>query len=329
MKKSFIKIVSVFAFLGLFVASCKSDKNEFDASGVFEANETIISAESSGKILNLGIEEGSTLQAGQAIGTIDCLNLGLQKAQVQASIDALSDKQNNASPQTSILEEQLKSQQAQVATQKEQIRVLEKERIRLQNLVNAEAIPTKQLDDLTGQMSILQKQILATETQASVLRQQINSQKEQVSIQNRGILSERKPLQERIAQIDDQLKRCTIINPVAGTVMVKYAETNEITNMGKPLYKIAKLDTLTLRAYITGDQLSKIKLNQTVKILVDNGKQDYKELAGNIAWISSKSEFTPKTIQTKDERANLVYATKVKVKNDGFLKIGMYGELKF
>ena len=310
------------------MASCKSGDQAFDASGVFEANEVVISSEATGRILKLDIAEGSILAAGQNIGSIDCANLGLQKAQVEASIDALGQKQNDASPQTQILREQLLTQQAQVATQKEQLRVLEKERVRLQNLVKAEAIPTKQLDDLEGQIDILKKQMATTETQAAVLRQQIKSQEQQVAIQNRGILSERKPLQERVAQIDDQLKRCFIINPQAGTVLVKYAELNEVTAMGKPLYKIADLSTLTLRAYISGDQLGKVKLNQQVKVFVDNGKEDYKEMAGTIESIATKAEFTPKTIQTKDERANLVYAIKIKVKNDGFLKIGMYGEVK-
>lgn len=208
------------------------------------------------------------------------------------------------------------------------MRLLERERKRVDNLVKAEAVPSKQLDDVEGQIDILKKQIETTESQLTVFNQQIKSQIQQVSIQNRGVLSERKPLQERIAQMDDQLRRCNITNPFEGTVLVKYAAADEITAMGKPLYKIADLSTLTLRAYITGDQLAKVKLNQVVKVFVDNGKDDYKEVNGTVTWISGKAEFTPKTIQTKDERANLVYATKIKVKNDGYLKIGMYGEVK-
>ena len=266
--------------------------------------------------------------AGQQVGTIDCQNLGLQKAQVEASMDALAQKQNDAGPQTQILKEQLISQNAQIATQREQLRVMDKERARLQNLVKAEAIPSKQLDDVIGQMDILKKQIAAMEAQTAVVKQQIKSQEQQVGIQNRGILSEKKPLQERIAQIQDQMNRCTITNPINGTVLTKYAETNEVTGMGKPLYKIADLSAMVLRAYISGDQLSKFKTGQTVKVFIDNGKEEYKELSGVVEWIATKAEFTPKTIQTKDERANLVYATKIKVKNDGFLKIGMYGEVK-
>lgn len=315
-------------FLLISLAACKGGDQEFDASGVFEANEVVISSEAVGKILRFEIEEGSSLKAGQVIGSVDCKNLSLQKAQIEASINALGQKINDAAPQTQILREQLNSQQRQIATQREQLRILEHERKRLSNLVKAEAAPAKQLDDVEGQIDILKKQIETTESQVAVINQQIKSQQQQISIQNRGVLSERKPLQERIAQFDDQLQRCNITNPIEGTVLVKYATTNEMTATGKPLYKIANLSTLTLRAYITGDQLSKVKLNQPVKVFVDNGKDDYKEVSGTVTWIASKAEFTPKTIQTKDERANLVYATKIKVKNDGYLKIGMYGEVK-
>lgn len=323
MKRSYFSL-----FLLISLAACKDGDQEFDASGVFEADEVVISSEAVGKILRFEIEEGSSLKAGQVIGSVDCKNLSLQKAQVEASIDALGQKTNDAAPQTQILREQLTTQQRQIATQREQLRILERERKRLDNLVKAEAVPAKQLDDVEGQIDILKKQIETTESQLAVVTQQIKSQQQQVSIQNRGVLSERKPLEERIAQFDDQLQRCNITNPMEGTVLVKYAAADEMTATGKPLYKIANLSTLTLRAYITGDQLSKVKLNQSVKVFVDNGKDDYKEVSGTVIWIASKAEFTPKTIQTKDERANLVYATKIKVKNDGYLKIGMYGEVK-
>ena len=317
-----------FFLLLLALAACQGNEQDFDASGVFEADEVVISSESIGRILRLEVEEGSELKAGQVIGSVDCKNLSLQKAQIEASIDALSQKTNDASPQTQILREQLNTQQRQIATQREQMRILDREHKRLQNLVKAEAVPSKQLDDIEGQIEVLKKQIETTESQVAVLQQQIKSQQQQVSIQNRGVLSEKKPLEERVAQVDDQLQRCNITNPLDGTVLVKYATADEMTATGKPLYKIANLSTLILRAYITGDQLSSIKLNQPVKVFVDNGKDSYKEISGTVTWIASKAEFTPKTIQTKDERSNLVYATKIKVKNDGYLKIGMYGEVK-
>ncbi|MEZ4903783.1 MAG: efflux RND transporter periplasmic adaptor subunit [Spirosomataceae bacterium] len=324
-----MKPTTIFLLFLIGLAACSGGEQAFDASGVFEADEVIISSEAVGKILRFEVEEGSSLKAGQVIGSIDCNNLMLQKAQIAASMEALSQKTNDAGPQTQILREQLNAQQRQIATQREQLRLLENERKRIDNLVKAEAVPTKQLDDVAGQIAVLNKQIETTESQLNVLNQQIKSQQQQVSIQNRGVLSERKPLQERLAQMDDQLQRCTITNPIEGTVLVKYAAADEITAMGKPLYKIANLSTLTLRAYITGDQLGQVKLNQPVKVLIDNGEEAYKEMNGTVTWIASKAEFTPKTIQTKDERANLVYATKIKVKNDGFLKIGMYGEVKF
>lgn len=315
--------------LVLGISACKSSKDDFDATGVFEAEEVIVSAESNGKLINFNVSEGDNLKIGQEIGQIDCQNINLQKAQTQASIAALKMKQNEASPQIQILEKQIESQKAVLATQKEQIIILQKEQKRLQNLVKAEAVPTKQLDDVEGQIEILKKQMESTQSQIAVINQQMASQKEQVAIQNRGILSESQPLQVRVSQIEEQLGHCKIINPIEGTVLVKYAEAQEVTGMGKPLYKIANLSTMTLRAYIAGTQLGQVKVNQPVKIFIDNGKDSYKEMQGTISWISSKSEFTPKTIQTKDERANLVYAAKIKVKNDGFIKIGMYGEVKF
>lgn len=309
--------------------ACNSDKQEFDATGVFEAEEIIVSAESSGKLLDFKVSEGDNLLMGQEIGLVDCQYINLQKAQVQASIAALKLKENNANPQILIYRKQSESSRAVLATQKEQLRILEREQKRIQNLVDANAVPTKQLDDITGQVDILKKQMEGTQSQLAVIMQQIISQKQQVQIQNRGILSESQPLKVRISQIDEQLGHCKIINPTKGTVLVKYAEKDEITSTGKPLYKIANLENMTLRAYLAGTQLGQVKVHQSVKVFIDHGKDSYKAMVGTITWISNKSEFTPKTIQTKDERENLVYAAKIMVKNDGFIKIGMYGEVKF
>jgi HlyD family secretion protein len=327
MKQNILSYLIIALSVG-YLSACQNAKDEFDATGVFEAEEIIISSESNGKLLNFNVEEGSELKAGQEIGRVDCEGINLQKTQVQASIEALKLKQNEASPQVQILLTQVESQKSILATQRQQLAVLEKERKRIQNLVDAEAAPTKQLDDVVGQMEILKKQMESTQSQISVVNQQIASQKAQVQIQNRGLMSETQPLKVRIAQIDDQLGRCKIINPINGTILVKYAEEQEMTATGKALYKIADLSQMTLRAYVSGTQLGQIKVNQPVKVYIDNGKDSYKEMAGVISWISNKSEFTPKTIQTKDERTNLVYAVKIRVKNDGFLKIGMYGEVK-
>lgn len=319
----------IISIIAIMWQGCNNGNGEFDATGTFEADEVIISAEVGGRLLKLNVEEGSTLEAGQNIGEIDCSNLSLQKQQALARIDALSEKTNDAAPQIQILQEQITAQKQQIAVQTQQLTVLEREQKRIQNLVKADAVPAKQLDDINGQVDVLEQQINAAQSQVQVLQEQIKSQREMVAIQNRGILSERDPMKVQVAQYDDQLQKCTLTNPVQGTVLTTYAEPNEITAPGKPLYKIADLSELTLRAYITGNQLPKVKLNQQVRVMVDDGEGGYQEMPGTITWIADKAEFTPKSIQTKEERQNLVYAIKVRVKNDGYLKIGMYGEVLF
>lgn len=296
-------------------AACSSGNGKTDASGTFEANEVIVSAESSGKLTSFVIEEGQTIAKDSVVGTVDGTNISLQKEQVESSIQALGEKTVDVSPQVKLLEDQLAVQQSQLTN-------LLHEQARIQNLLKQDAATGKQLDDINAQIDVAKRSM-------NVTRQQIQVQQNNVATQNRSILSEGKPLQKRVAQLEDQLKKTSIVNPIAGTVLTKYAEQGEITSTGKALYKIADLSTITLRAYITGTQLSQVKLGQSVKVLVDDGAKKYKEYAGTISWVSDKAEFTPKTIQTKDERANLVYATKIKVKNDGYLKIGMYGEVKF
>jgi HlyD family secretion protein len=292
--------------------ACNRRDQVFDASGTFEAEEVIVSSELGGKIRSLNLQEGQTLPAGKKVGEVDARDLELQKEQVQASIRALQDKTADIDPQVRLLRNQLAVQQSQLQT-------LQREQRRTENLVQEDAATGKQLDDLDAQLEVTEKQIQVT-------RQQIRVQQNQVGTQNRGILSEKRPLEKRVAQLDDQLARAVILNPVPGTVLTKYAEPGEVTSPGKALYKIADLSTLVLRAYISGRQLPEVKLNQTVKVLVDQG-DDYKSLDGTVTWIADQAEFTPKTIQTKEERANRVYALKIRVKNDGYLKIGMFGEV--
>jgi len=311
MKKIFFMIGSAALVL---VAGCNGNSNDFDASGTFEADETIVSAEMTGKILSLNVEEGSLLAKDSIIGTLDANNVSLQQEQVEASIRALNEKTADAGPQIQLLQNQL-------AVQQSQLNNLLHEKTRVENLLKADAATGKQLDDINAQIDVVRKTM-------NVTQQQINVQKSNIAAQNRSILSEAEPLKKRVEQLKDQAGKANIINPVTGTVITKYAETGEVTSAGKALYKIADLSFLNLRAYITGAQLSQVKLNQQVKVMIDDGAKKYKEYTGNITWISDKAEFTPKTIQTKEERANLVYAIKVKVKNDGFLKIGMYGEVK-
>jgi len=299
----------------LFLTACGNNAEKYDASGTFEADEVVVSSEIGGKILSFDVQEGALLHKDSAVGFVDATNINLQKEQVEASIQSLGAKTLDVNPQIKMLEDQLAVQQSQYNN-------LLHEQQRIENLVKADAATKKQLDDITNQIDVSKKQMQVT-------TQQIAVQRNSVGTQNRGILSEAGPLEKRVEQLKDQLNRARIINPIEGTVITKYAEIGEVTSVGKALYKVADLSFLNLRAYITGTQLSQIKLNQQVKVLIDNGKDKYKEYAGTIVWISDKAEFTPKTIQTKEERANLVYPIKVKVKNDGYLKIGMYGEVVF
>jgi HlyD family secretion protein len=293
--------------------ACKSNKEAFDASGNFEAEEVIVYSELNGQLLSFPVREGDSLGKDQVVGTIDAENIALQKEQVQASIDALSEKTADATPQIAVLQNQLRVQQSQLSS-------LIHERNRIENLVKADAATGKQLDDINAQVDMAEKQI-------NVTQQQVNAQRSNTNTQNRSVLSERKPLKKRIAQLDQQLSKSQVKNPVSGIVLTKYAEQGEVTSPGKALYKIADLSYLDLRAYITGIQLSQVRLNQQVTVFVDNGSKDYRKYPGTITWVSDKAEFTPKSIQTKEERANLVYAVKIRVKNDGYLKVGMYAEV--
>jgi len=298
----------------IILLSCNRNENKFDASGTFEADEVVVSSLATGKILALNIEEGSNLAKDSIVGIIDPTDLSLQKQQVEASIQALSEKTADVTPQVKLLRDQLGVQQTQLNN-------LLHERTRIENLLKEDAATQKQLDDINFQIESVKKQM-------NVTQQQINVQRNNVATQNRTILSEGKPLEKKAEQLQDQLNKTKIKNPINGTVLTKYAESGEITSNGKALYKIADLSTITLRAYVSGTQLPQIKLGQQVQVFIDSGANKYRQYPGTITWISDKAEFTPKTIQTKEERANLVYAIKIKVKNDGYLKIGMFGEVK-
>lgn len=315
------------ALVGL-VAGCRDHGHPHDASGVFEARETIIAAEVAGQILQMPIEEGQELAAQAVAAQIDCSQLELQRAQLRATDTAITERTTEAKPQLDVLREQQKASEAQLAVQQEQLRVLERERQRFADLVKAQAAPAKQLADLEGQVAILKRQLASTASQIAIIKQQRTSYAAQIELQNRATQSEREPAQARIAQIEQQISKCTVVNPSAGTVLTKYAEQYEFATPGKPLYKIADLANIVLRAYITGDQLGRVKLNQPVRVFIDAGGA-YRELPGTLTWVAAKAEFTPKTIQTKSERSNLVYAVKIRVPNDGTLKIGMYGEVVF
>ena len=301
MKNKFNIKVAVSMLLSLFLYSCSNGDGDFDATGTFESEEIIVSSEAMGKLVMFQVEEGMQLKQNQIVGIIDTTQLHLKKKQLLSSITAVLSKQPDIS--------------AQLAALQKQIETTEIEKKRFENLVSLDAATTKQLDDVNSQLEVLNKQYTATKSSLTITKQ--------------GMQSETLPLIAQVEQIEDQIKKSIIINPFDGTVLTRYAKQDEITSNGKALYKIADLSEMTLRAYVDGDQLGQIKLGQKVKVYVDKGEGDQKEMIGEIYWVSSKAEFTPKTIQTKDERANLVYAIKVKVINDGYLKIGMYGEVKF
>ena len=310
-----MKKIILSAFTALSLAACNNSNGDYDASGTFETTESIISAETNGVVKEFTIEEGQTLKAGQYIGYIDSTQLYLKKKQLESQVRSLLGKTPDVATQTNAYKKQLAVAQTKLAAQ-----LVEK--TRMENLVKADAATPKQLDDITASVDALQKEL-------EVIRGQEAAQTSVLQTQTNGLVGETVPLKVQIEQINDQLANSRIINPVNGTVLTKYAEANEMTSNGKPLYKIADLSSLILRAYISGNQLSSVKINQPVKVLVDDANGKSKEYTGTIEWISNKAEFTPKTIQTKDERANLVYAVKIRVKNDGFLKIGMYGDVKF
>ncbi len=296
-----MKIITLTVLAAICASSCNRDKTRHDASGTFEAVETIVPAEATGIIEALDIEEGQTLQAGQVVGYIDSTQLWLKKRQLESQIDAVLSRKPDIARQTAALQEQL--------------RQAEREQKRIAGMVQADAATSKQLDDAG--------------TQVAVIRKQIDALQSSLRVTTASLSEETSPIVLQIAQLEDQLSRCRIVNPVNGTVLTKYAETYEMALSGKPLYRIADLGNIRLRAYITGDQFAQVQLQQQVKVLVDDGAGDYKAYDGSVVWISDKAEFTPKTIQTKDERANLVYAVKIRVKNDGYLKIGMYGDVVF
>lgn len=296
-----MKTSKLYFLLLMATAACRTSSNEFDATGNFEADEVIISSEATGRILKLDVEEGKEVEANAVVGLIDTTQLYLRKKQLEYSIKAVMAKSPNAT--------------VQLAAIKEQIETARRERKRVESLLKDDAATQKQLDDLNAQLQLLERQYDALQSSLSITSQSIQS--------------ETLPLKAQLEQVQDQLSKCVVRNPFKGTVLTKYALKDEMASPGKALYKVADLSTLVLRAYISGGQLSQVKLGQEVRVFVDAPEGEYKEYTGEVMWVSEKAEFTPKTIQTKDERANLVYAMKVRVKNDGYLKLGMYGEVNF
>jgi len=307
---SFLAVLVLIVF-----ASCKNQTSDFDATGSFEADETIISAEASGPIKNFSMEEGSSLSKGVMIGYIDTVQLYLKKKQLQSQISAINSRLPNVAEQTSFY-----NQQIEVSRTK--LNYLLKEQDRLKNLFQAKAGTQKQLDDIAVQIAEVSKQM-------DVISQQKKAQVASLETQAAGLKADPMPLIIQIEQINDQIKRSIITAPFNGTLLSKYVKSEEMVTTGKPLFKMADMSSLFLRVYVTGNQLPLIKVGQTVKVLTDNGNGGFNEGNGLVTWINDKAEFTPKTIQTKEERANMVYAVKVKIANDGKYKMGMYGQIKF
>lgn len=296
-----MKRIPLFVAAAILLVSCNGNKNDFDASGTFEAVETIIPAEANGVLKAYTVDEGQVLKAGQYVGYIDSIQIYLKKRQLEAQIGAVLSKRPDAGAQLAAIQEQLTHDK--------------KEQDRVTSLHQADAATDRQLDDINAKVIIDEKRIAALESS--------------LHITTSSIREATSPILLQIAQLNDQLEKCRLVNPIDGTVLVNYVEPHEMAVVGKPLYKIADLRTILLRAYITGDQFAQVRPRQQVTVLADDGHGAYRKYKGVVEWISDKAEFTPKTIQTKDERAQLVYAMKIRVKNDGHLKIGMYGAVRF
>ena len=287
--------------IGLVLGACTSQEEQYDASGIFETTEVIVSAKGTGELQSFQVEEGQAVRQGEVLGWIDTLQLSLKDRHLAASLLATESKRLD--------------EKRQVAHLRQQIENLQREKERFTALLNAKATTAKQVDDIDYQIKVLQNQLVATQ-------EQINSSNSSLSRQSESIQAQR-------AQMEDQIRNAMISSPITGTVLTKYAEQGEFAVPGKALFKVADVSQMKLRAYITADQLTQLQIGQAVAVYADRGITDRKRYVGRVVWIADKAEFTPKTIQTRNERANLVYAVKIAVENDGFIKRGMYGEVRF
>jgi HlyD family secretion protein len=287
--------------MAICFSACGNRQNRFDATGSFEASEVMVSSEAAGRILSFDVTEGRQVEAGERLGAIDSAQLYLSKLQLMQTVSSVKSNRPDVKKQIAAIKEQIVKQQT--------------EQVRVQNLLKANAATQKQLDDILSAIAVLERQLSA---QQSVLQNSVSSLDAQSSA-----------LEIQIAQIEDRLSKCVISSPVSGTILAKYTEAGELSVNGKPLFKVADLKHVFLRAYLTSAQLADLRFGQTVTVFADFGGDRRKEYKGSIAWISDKYEFTPKSIQTRNDRENLVYAVKIAVENDGYIKIGMYGEVVF
>ena len=287
--------------LVLLLAACGRSEKEYDATGTFEATEVTVSAEQNGTLLSFSVGEGDELEKDHEVGLIDTTQTWLKIQQMGAT--------------KTVYQSQKPDMQKQIAATRQQLQKARQEQQRYKELVADGAAPSKMLDDATNQVQVLEKQLEAQVSTLNTTLQTLNSQLSAVDVQ--------------VSQLGDQLRKCHITTPIKGTVLEKYVEQGEYVVPGKPLFKMADIRQMYLRAYVTSAQLQQVKVGQQVKVLADYGNGQKKSYDGRVSWISSHSEFTPKTILTDDERADQVYAVKVAVKNDGYIKIGMYGEVAF
>ena len=300
--------------ISFVLAACGNKEKEYDATGTFEATEVTVSAKATGELKTFDISEGQTVEQGAVVGSIDAYQLQQTSEQLEAQKRQLGATRSATDSRRLDLEKQLSSINQQIAN-------AQRERQRFTELVADGAVPKKQLDDINYQIKVLERQREAT-------RDQIRSNNASLAEQSKGIGAQIDGLNAQQRQIADQIANAQVKAPIAGTVLEKYVERGEFVAIGKPLFKMADVQNMYLRAYVTSSQLKDLKIGQKVTVFADYGDKQKKTYEGTIAWISSRSEFTPKTILTDDERADLVYAVKVAIKNDGFVKIGMYGEVK-
>lgn len=291
----------VYMFIIALLVGCTGKSGKQDATGTFQATEVILSGEVAGTLLTFQATEGDALEKGQQIGQIDSIQFFLQKQQLEQHILALEASRPIVSIQLAPIEEQLAKQQ--------------REKQRVENLLKSDAATTKELDDINSAIQVLEKQL---EAQKNTLNKSVATIEAQIG-----------GLKAQIEQLEDRLRKCVIVSPISGTVLAKYAQEGELCSAGRPLLKIADMNEVHLKAYVTSDQLIDIRLGQEVDVKADFGGGNARDYKGKITWISEKSEFTPKNITTSDERANMVYAMKIAVQNDGYLKLGMYGEVNF
>jgi len=295
-----MKKITILASVALMMSACGGNEKEYDATGTFEATETNVFAEQSGALLTFSVNEGDSIEANKEVGLIDTTQVWLKIQQLGATKE--------------VYQSQKPDMEAQIAATRQQLAKAQEEEQRYKELVADGAAPSKMLDDASNQVKVLQKQLAAQQSALSTSTRSLDKQMAATDVQ--------------VSQLRDQLRKCHIVTPTKGTVLEKYVERGEFVAIGKPLFKMADTEAMYLRAYVTSAQLQNIRLGQQVKVFADYGDGQRKEYDGTISWISSRSEFTPKTILTDNERADLVYAVKVAIKNDGYVKIGMYGEVK-